>query len=181
VKCKQYLRNFLSSLFLSADRLAQEELAIDKMTYECMARAFHDYFSDPPKRFEFYRGVVAQVQHKGSNRGTVWNSFTRFVTGLKQRRSNWPDTKKTCPILSSIDEVHVLYNLQSHLCQLHQDLTDRIYFPNYGGVSPKSISALLDQDKTGDKINYINVGIQSAEALSKFSHGNKLPYIAAVL
>jgi hypothetical protein len=68
-------------------------------------------------------------------------------------------------------------------CQFHQELTDRmapIYFPNPGSVSPKTISVNLDQDKTGEKMKPDNVGIQSAEKLSIFSHGNKLPYIAAV-
>jgi hypothetical protein len=69
------------------------------------------------------------------------------------------------------------------LCQLNQDLPDRmipIYFPECGGVSPKSISANLDQDKTGEKMNPVNVAIQSAEVLSIFSPGNGLPYISAV-
>ena len=52
-----------------------------------------------------------------------------------------------------------------------------IYFPDCGGVSPKSISANLDQDKTGEKMNPVNVAIQSAEALSG---GNGQPYISAV-
>lgn len=68
------------------------------------------------------------------------------------------------------------------LCQLNQELTDRmtpIYFPQLGGVSQKTISVNLDQDKTG-QVNPINVAIQSVEALSIFSHGNELPYIAAV-
>jgi hypothetical protein len=68
-------------------------------------------------------------------------------------------------------------------CQLNQELTDRmapIYFSRKGKVSPKTISVNLDQDKTGQAMNPINVAIQSAESLSIFSHGNKLPYIAAV-
>jgi hypothetical protein len=68
-------------------------------------------------------------------------------------------------------------------CQLNQELTDRmapIYFSSLGNVSPKTISVNLDQDKTGQSMNPINVAIQSAEGLSIFSHGNKLPYIAAV-
>jgi hypothetical protein len=69
------------------------------------------------------------------------------------------------------------------LCQLNQELTDRmtpIYFSSLGNVSPKTISVNLDQDKTGQSVNPVNVAIQSAEDLSIFSHGNKLPYIAAV-
>ncbi len=68
-------------------------------------------------------------------------------------------------------------------CQLNQELTDRmapIYFSSLGNVSPRTISVNLDQDKTGQSVNPGNVAIQSAEDLSIFSHGNKLPYIAAV-
>ena len=68
-------------------------------------------------------------------------------------------------------------------CQLNQELTDRmapIYFSSLGNVSPKTISVNLDQDKTSQSMNPTNVPIQSAESLSIFSHGNKLPYITAV-
>jgi len=69
------------------------------------------------------------------------------------------------------------------VCQLNQELTDRmapIYFSSLGNVSPKTISVNLDQDKTGQSVNPFTVAIQSAEDLSIFSCGNKLPYIAAV-
>ena len=68
-------------------------------------------------------------------------------------------------------------------CHLNQDVTDRmapIYFSKLGGVSPKTISVNLDQDKTGQTVSPTNVAIQSAESLSIFSNGKKLPYIAAV-
>ena len=68
-------------------------------------------------------------------------------------------------------------------CQLNQELTDRmtpVYFPHLGGVSPATISANLDQDKTGESVSPPNVPIQSAERLSIFSQDTKLPYIAAV-
>ena len=69
------------------------------------------------------------------------------------------------------------------VCQLNQELTDRmipIYFEDRGPLSPGSISAILDQDKTSKSIDPNNVAIQSAEALHVFSHEHKLPYIAAV-
>jgi hypothetical protein len=69
------------------------------------------------------------------------------------------------------------------VCQLNQELTDRmtpIYFSTRGNVSPTTISVNLDQDKTGQSVNPAHVAIQSAEDLRIFSHGSKLPYIAAV-
>jgi len=68
-------------------------------------------------------------------------------------------------------------------CQLNQELTDRmtpIHFPHLGNVSPKTISANLDQDKMGESVSPATVSIQSAERLSIFLQGMKLPYIAAV-
>jgi hypothetical protein len=68
-------------------------------------------------------------------------------------------------------------------CQLNQGLTDRmapIYFSSRGNVSPETVSVNLDQDKTGQSVNPLNVPIQSAEDLSIFSHAKKLPYIAVV-
>jgi len=69
------------------------------------------------------------------------------------------------------------------VCPLNQELTDRmtpVYFRDRGALSPGSISAILDQDKTGQSILPNNVAIQSAEDLEFFSHAHKLPYIAAV-
>ena len=63
-----------------------------------------------------------------------------------------------------------------------QELGDRvapIYFSSLGTVSPKTMSANLDQDMTRQTAHLLNVGVQSAENLI-FSHGNQLPYIAAV-
>ena len=68
-------------------------------------------------------------------------------------------------------------------CQLNQELTDHmahIYFSSLGNVSPKTISMNLDQDIMSQVVDPTNVAIQSAESLSFFLHGNKLPYIAAI-
>ena len=68
-------------------------------------------------------------------------------------------------------------------CRLNQELTDRmipIHFPHLGGVSPETISANLDQDKTGESVSPPTVSTQSAERLAIFSQGTKFPYIAAV-
>lgn len=66
------------------------------------------------------------------------------------------------------------------VCQLNQELTTPIYFQDRGPLSPGSISAILDQDKTSQSLHPHNVAIQSAEDLNIFSHGHKLPYIASV-
>jgi len=68
-------------------------------------------------------------------------------------------------------------------CRLNQELTDRmipIHFPHLGGVSPETISANLDQDRTGESVSPPTVSTQSAERLAIFPQGTKFPYIAAV-
>ena len=69
------------------------------------------------------------------------------------------------------------------LCQLNQELTDRVHFIHFsdrGSVGPESMSVDLNQDKTGQSADPQTIGIQRAETLQVFSSGNKRPYIAAV-
>ena len=68
------------------------------------------------------------------------------------------------------------------VCLSDEETSDRIapiYFSKVGTVSPPSMSVNLDQDKTGQLENHRCFDIQSAETLGIFSHGKKLPYIAA--
>ena len=69
------------------------------------------------------------------------------------------------------------------LCPFNQEITDRmfsIYFSTLGNFSPETMSANLEQDKIGQSVTPDNASIQSAEALSIFSPGNGLPYIAVM-
>lgn len=80
-----------------------------------MAKTYYDFFADPSRRDGFYAEVVENARREAS----VWkNCFNRFRDYLKLRCSNWPidpsphkssDLPPTCPLLLSIDEVHVLY------------------------------------------------------------------------
>lgn len=105
-ECKKYLRTFLSSLFASV-RLQAERLfpPNKKVSYAHMASAFYDFFADPSQRNTFYGGVVAVAQQGPST--DVWKSFEALEESLKRNCSKWPHT--FCPLLVSIDEVHVLY------------------------------------------------------------------------
>jgi hypothetical protein len=105
--CKAYLRSFLSALFTSALRLlSQFSPPGETMTYINMAKAFYDFFADPPQRDRFYGEVVA---HARTGRYTeVWATFMKLEVSLKQRCSDWPPAFQ-CPLLISMDEVHVLY------------------------------------------------------------------------
>jgi hypothetical protein len=69
------------------------------------------------------------------------------------------------------------------VCQLNQELSRvaPIYFSDpVRGVCPETMSVNLDQDKTSLSADPHAIAVQSAEALSIFSPGKKLPYIAAV-
>ena len=105
-ECKMYLRTFLSSLFASARRQAEQLFPPKKkVTYVHMAKAFYDLFADPSKRNTFYRGVIAVAKQGPST--DVWISFEALKKSLKGHCSKWPCN--ICPLLVSIDEVHVLY------------------------------------------------------------------------
>jgi len=71
-----------------------------------IAKAFYDSFAIPLQRNGFYERVVADAK-KGSS-ANVWDSFKNLENSLKHRCSNWSTT--VCPLVISIDEVHVLYN-----------------------------------------------------------------------
>jgi len=70
-----------------------------------MAETFYNYFGQHLNRSGFYDRVVGCA--KTTSDARVGRSFIEFMDGLKGRCSNWPT--EFCPILISLDEVHVLY------------------------------------------------------------------------
>ncbi|KAK2464678.1 hypothetical protein APHAL10511_003254 [Amanita phalloides] len=105
-KCNQYIRSFLSSLFFQARYLFSWD-ENEKLSYEVMAMAFYNYFSVPEQRNDFYDKVVKRAETGPPER--VWSSFRELEHFLKNCCSDWPPTGTSCPVLLSIDEVHVLY------------------------------------------------------------------------
>ena len=109
VECKRYIRSFLSSLFKSALTEAERLFPLDgKMsyTYAYMAMEFYKFFANPFERVSFYETVVKDSSNGAYN--DMWSSFTNLKDKLEQRCSDWPPAD-VCPLLISIDEVHVLY------------------------------------------------------------------------
>jgi hypothetical protein len=107
-QCKAYLRSFLSSFFTSARHQAETLFLLnDKVSYICMAKTFYDFFKDASKRDNFYRGVIIGALRNDASTN-VWQSFKMLEAYLMRRCSNWPSTE--CPILVSMDEVHILSN-----------------------------------------------------------------------
>lgn len=116
-ECREHLRAFLISLFKSAS-LAAEELFPGKPSharstkYSHVAKAFHDLFADGPKRSIFYNQVIAgitSIQHRTQDE--VSRAFKNLVGTLKGYCSDWPG-KSVCPVIISMDEVHVLFKLR---------------------------------------------------------------------
>jgi len=70
-----------------------------------MAEIFYNYFGQHLNRSGFYDRVVGRA--KATSEASVGRSFIEFMDELKGRCSNWPS--EICPILISLDEVHVLY------------------------------------------------------------------------
>lgn len=110
--CKEYLETFLRSLFTSA-RLQAEQLfpAGALVSYAHLAETFYDFFKVESKRTEFYEEVVRNAVAPNTPSTDVWESFSKLEFGLKNRCFNWPVTS-SCPILISVDEVHLLHTLR---------------------------------------------------------------------
>lgn len=81
-----------------------------------MVTVFYDFFAELEKRNGFYEEVVANAKRGSDN---VLRSFFDLENYLKLRCSDWPSSG-VCPILISIDEVHVLY---AHRSQDRSDYT----------------------------------------------------------
>ena len=107
-----YLRSFWCSFFTQA-RLQAEHLfpATQKVSYAHMARTFHDIFNTPAKRHKLHLDIIAKSKllvNENMSPNVLSRDFGTLHTLLTQRCSDWP-TSTTCPILISIDEIHVLF------------------------------------------------------------------------
>jgi hypothetical protein len=131
--CKRYLRSFLCALFTSA-RLQAEQFfpANEKVSYARMAKTFYDFFGDALERNSFYEEVTVNARGLHRRSIDVRGSFRMFQNSLQERCVDWPGT--SCPILMSVDEVHVLYtrrisdggsehSLYSHLTSVLSEAT----------------------------------------------------------
>jgi hypothetical protein len=109
-ECKSYLRSFLCSLFDSVREYAEKNFGTKKMTYSSMVMEFYNLFMDTAKRNEFYATVIAKgiSTSMTTSMGTDL-SFQGAQKTLMEHCSDWP-SKKHCPIIISMDEVHVLFN-----------------------------------------------------------------------
>ena len=108
-ECKAYLRSFLAALFTEARISAPDIVPEGKISYADMAEAFYNFFSESSRRTKFYNAVVTSRDPPAD----PWKAFNELYELLKQRCSNWLPPAN-CPILISMDEIHVLFNLRGH-------------------------------------------------------------------
>lgn len=93
------------------------------VSYEDMATKFYEFFAGAAAaRNLFYQKVIANAPSTSSE--NVVQSFRMLQDCLKQRCFNWPVT--SCPILISIDEVHVLFNLRQQDADASYNLYSRL-------------------------------------------------------
>lgn len=112
--CKSYMRSFLSSLFtstrLQADKFCRTRADV---SYATMAKKFYNFFKNVSQRKTFYESVIEnainpRVSSPNVSSEDVGDSLKRLLVSLKQLCNDWPTP--SCPLILSIDEVHLLFN-----------------------------------------------------------------------
>jgi hypothetical protein len=110
--CKGYLRSFLRSLFDTVREEAEHFFSFqgsNATTYSHLAEMFYNVFKDTSKRNVFYTQVAAKwTSNTMSTTADVGRSFQEAMNVLRGCWG-WPFDGH-CPIIISIDEVHVLYS-----------------------------------------------------------------------
>ena len=131
--CKAYFRSFLAALFtearLSAQAIVPEGQVI---SYADMAHAFYDLFNEWSRRTKFYNAVVTSRDPPAD----PWKAFDELHDLLKQRCSDWLPSAK-CPILISMDEIHILCNPRGQDTEPPHTLYSRLKSVVSEGVSEK--------------------------------------------
>ena len=109
VACKNYLRSFLRSLFDTVREQAEEFFStFGTQSYLLLAAMFHELFTDTSRRNYFYTLVATKwTSNKKATAADIRRSFDEAKNVL-MRCSDWP-VSGSCPIIISMDEVHVLH------------------------------------------------------------------------
>jgi hypothetical protein len=111
-----------------------------------MAKKFYQFFDNSLQRIEFYETVLNSIPTTTN----LVKSFKTLEDCLKERCSDWPNDRpnKACPILLSMDEIHVLfvfrpndeYSLYSHLKSVLSEAVPSsfcVIFPSTATSIPK--------------------------------------------
>jgi hypothetical protein len=93
-----------------------------------MVRTFYNFFNTPAQRHTFYLDVIAKSKllvNEIISQNVLSYDFDALHKPLVQRCSDWPATK-TCPILISMDEIHVLFEQRAEDLQTPHTLYSRL-------------------------------------------------------
>jgi hypothetical protein len=94
------------------------------MPYTSMVKQFYDFFGSMYNRNDFYKSVIANVVPQTTSFEDVKQSFKAFEDSVQMHCSDWP--VDLCPILVSMDEIHVLFNLWVQDASSVYDLYSRL-------------------------------------------------------
>jgi hypothetical protein len=122
-----------------------------------MANTFHGFFANPQQRYEFYVAVVQKAQKAPSKK--VWHSLKELGDGLKDRCTEWPPII-LCPLLISIDEVHVLYTHRAVdegsdytlYSRMKSVLNEGVSY-NFGVISLSTVSHILSLSPSKETVS----------------------------
>jgi hypothetical protein len=85
------------------------ERSTRKAPYPVLAKSVYNHFQDEQKRNSLYGHVVRAAQAKGTaTAAEISDAMKRLKRALAKCCSNW-DEESYCPIILSMDEVHILY------------------------------------------------------------------------
>jgi hypothetical protein len=126
-ECKAYLRAFLRSLFESVlEQVKNFKAAGEKSTYDATTNKFYDIFRDQDKRNKFYESVIRRSEvERGATQADTSGAIERAVNALATYCSDW-NIAATCPIIISLDEVHVLFTQRTQDAQTSYTLYSRL-------------------------------------------------------
>jgi hypothetical protein len=83
------------------------------MKYQELAKHFYDYFLDQDKRNSFYRTVIKESERRSRASQKESSDALQSVVGdLAMCCSDWTATG-LCPIIMSMDKVHVLFETRA--------------------------------------------------------------------
>jgi len=110
-ECKGYLRAFMSSLFTEAQAtiLDLAKGTAHGLEYEELARRLYEFFSEKSTRDNFYSTVVRKASFFDDR--PLQHPLQSLLGTLTKICSDWDETISTtcCPIVQSMDEVHILF------------------------------------------------------------------------
>jgi hypothetical protein len=103
--------------------------AITDISYAQLAKTFYDFFEVTSNRITFYTAVVSGAVSSNTlnpkvSSDEVWHSLASFVDYVKQRCNNWPPNE--CPLLISMDEIHVLFDQRAQDIESDYTLFSRL-------------------------------------------------------